>query len=150
MQKRWKTAKQEEVQDQVESVRLIRSRLIRHETAPEEEEARKDWILERSREEGDEDEWQSRYALKMELDRSLWRFCWWLSESDPESESESEMFCCCEGCGCGGGFHRKLVADPAMLEIVHLPRLRAKAMPFFSFLIHEDIRTRDFLVSIVL
>lgn len=61
------------------SVRLIRSRQIRQETAPEEEEERKDWILASSMEEGDDDDdddvWQSRYALKMELDRSLWRCC---------------------------------------------------------------------------
>lgn len=58
-------------------MRLIRSRQIRQETAPEEEEERKDWILASSMEEGDDDDdvWQSRYALKMEFDRSLWRCC---------------------------------------------------------------------------
>lgn len=48
IQKRWKTAKQRELQDQVGSEGLIRSRHIKHERAPEEEELRKDWILERS------------------------------------------------------------------------------------------------------
>lgn len=48
IQKRWKTAKQRESHDQVGSDSLIRSRHMRHERAPEEEELRKDWILERS------------------------------------------------------------------------------------------------------
>jgi len=48
MQKRWKTAKQREEQDQVGSEGLMRSRQIRHERAPAEEEVRKDWIFERS------------------------------------------------------------------------------------------------------
>lgn len=48
MQRRWKTEKQREEQDQVGSEGRMRSRQMRHDTAPEEEEARKDWIFERS------------------------------------------------------------------------------------------------------
>lgn len=48
MQKRWNTLKQMEVQDQVGSEGLIRSRHIKHDRAPEEDDVRKDWILERS------------------------------------------------------------------------------------------------------
>lgn len=48
MQKRWKTAKQREVQDHVGSEGLMRSRHMRHDRAPEEEDARKDRIFERS------------------------------------------------------------------------------------------------------
>lgn len=55
MQNRWKTAKQREEQDQVGSEGLMRSRQMRQERAPEEEEVRKDWILERSA--GDAEEW---------------------------------------------------------------------------------------------
>lgn len=48
MQMRWKTEKQTEVQDQVGSAGRIRSRHIRHDRAPEEDDVRKDWILDRS------------------------------------------------------------------------------------------------------
>jgi hypothetical protein len=57
MQKRWKTAKQREVQDHVGSEGLIRSRQMRQERAPEEEEVRNDWILERSAEVALVEEW---------------------------------------------------------------------------------------------
>lgn len=61
MQTRWKTAKQSEEQDQVGSGRLMRSRHIRQDRAPDEDDARKDWILERPTEvDEDEDWWQSR------------------------------------------------------------------------------------------
>lgn len=48
MQRRWKTAEQPEVQDQVGSEGRMRSRQMRQERAPEREEVRKDWILARS------------------------------------------------------------------------------------------------------
>lgn len=51
MQRRWKTAKQREEQDQVGSERRMRSRHMRQERAPERDEVKKDWILERSGEE---------------------------------------------------------------------------------------------------
>lgn len=50
MQKRWKTAKQREVHDHVGSEGLMRSRHMRQDRAPDEEEARNDRILERSAE----------------------------------------------------------------------------------------------------
>lgn len=52
IQMRWKTAKQREEHDHVGSEGLIRSRQMRHESAPAEEDVRKDWILERSAPEG--------------------------------------------------------------------------------------------------
>lgn len=42
MQRRWKTAKQREEQDQVGSEGLIRSRHMRHDRAPARDEVRKD------------------------------------------------------------------------------------------------------------
>lgn len=48
MQERWKRSKQREEQVQVGSDGRIRSRQMRHDRAPEEEDVRKDWILERS------------------------------------------------------------------------------------------------------
>lgn len=54
IQMRWKTAKQREEQDQVGSEGLMRSRHMRHDRAPEDEEFRKDWILARSDVEGDD------------------------------------------------------------------------------------------------
>lgn len=58
MQTRWKMLKQREEQDQVGSERRMRSRQIRQDRAPEEEDAMKDLILARSTavtEDGDED-----------------------------------------------------------------------------------------------
>ena len=66
MQRRWKRAKHREEQDQVGSDGRIRSRQMRQDKAPEEEEVRKDWILDRSTavieddEDDDEDEENSR------------------------------------------------------------------------------------------
>lgn len=54
MQKRWKTAKQSEEQDQVGSEILMRSRHIKHDRAPEDDELRNDWIFERSAMEGED------------------------------------------------------------------------------------------------
>lgn len=51
MQGRWKTAWQPERQDQVGWEGQMGSRQMRQERAPEREEVRKDWILERSGEE---------------------------------------------------------------------------------------------------
>lgn len=48
IQIRWKTEKHREEQDHVGSERLMRSRQMRHDSAPEDEEVRNDWILERS------------------------------------------------------------------------------------------------------
>ena len=48
MQWRWKRAKQREEQDHVGSEGLMRSRQMRHERAPEEEDVRNVWIFERS------------------------------------------------------------------------------------------------------
>lgn len=66
MQRRWKTAKQREEQDHVGSEGRIRSRQMRHDKAPEEEEVKNDWILDRSTavieddDDDDEDEENSR------------------------------------------------------------------------------------------
>lgn len=57
MQMRWKTAKQREVHDQVGSESLMRSRHIRHDRAPEEEDVRKERILERSVAVAEAEEW---------------------------------------------------------------------------------------------
>lgn len=48
MQRRWKTAKQRDEQDQVGSVGRMRSRQMRHDSAPERDEVRNDRILVRS------------------------------------------------------------------------------------------------------
>lgn len=90
IQMRWKTEKQTEVQDQVGWAGRIRSRHMRHERAPEDDEVRKDWILERSVLVADDRPVNSKYDRKMESERSEWR-----TGSDPdwlwsESVSESE------------------------------------------------------------
>lgn len=95
MQMRWKTAKQREEHDQVGSEGLIRSRQMRHERAPAEDDVRNDWIFDRSAPEWPEN---SRYGLKMESERSEWR-CVSVPEGRPSaSESESESMV-----GGGGG-----------------------------------------------
>lgn len=93
MQTRWKTAKQREVQDQVGSEGRMRSRQMRQERAPEEDEVRKDWILERSAAVVAEDDRpeNSKYDRNMESERSAWRFFWDSGSLSSESPSESEM-----------------------------------------------------------
>ncbi|KAL4369008.1 hypothetical protein GQ457_05G031990 [Hibiscus cannabinus] len=105
MQRRWKSVKQREEQDHVGSEGRIRSRQMRHDKAPEEEEFKNDWILDRSTaviedaDDDDEDEENSRYALKIEFERSAptWKF------SESESVSESEKGDCADG-GTGAGW----------------------------------------------
>ncbi|GMN41297.1 hypothetical protein TIFTF001_010522 [Ficus carica] len=132
MQTRWKTAKQREVQDQVGSEGRMRSRQMRQERAPEEDEVRKDWILERSAAVVAEDDrpenWK--YDRNMESERSAWRFFWDSGSLSSESPSESEM---------GGWGWRWSIGDGISLIF----RQVIKEILFYYFFCVEALKKRE-------
>lgn len=126
--------KQREVQDQVGSEGRMRSRQMRQERAPEEDEVRKDWILERSAAvvvaEDDRPE-NSKYDRNMESERSAWRFFWDSGSLSSESPSESEM---------GGWGWRWSIGDGISLIFRQVIKEKKKKKNFVAALEKRELR----------